>query len=71
MFPVTVLYVTKAYREAGEMLTRRCGLDDLMSFRHGDAPAGGLQQILGSDFGESAFGRCSAAADGRLLVAER
>ena len=34
---VTVLDLTEAYCEAGEMLTRRCGLDELVSFTHGDA----------------------------------
>jgi MPBQ/MSBQ methyltransferase len=37
--PVTVLDVTEAYCEAGEMLTRRCGLGNLVSFTQGDALA--------------------------------
>jgi SAM-dependent methyltransferase len=37
--PVTVLDLTKDYCAVGEMLTKRCGLTDLVSFRHGDALA--------------------------------
>jgi MPBQ/MSBQ methyltransferase len=46
---VTVLDVTEAYCEAGEMLTRRCGLDDLVSYIHGDA--------LAIPFADEAFDR--------------
>lgn len=37
--PVTVLELTKAYCDIGQMLTARCGLEDLVSFRNGDALA--------------------------------
>jgi SAM-dependent methyltransferase len=37
--PVTVLDLTEEYRDVGEKLTERCGLQDLVSFRHGDGLA--------------------------------
>jgi MPBQ/MSBQ methyltransferase len=47
---VTVVDLTQAYLEVGEMLTERCGLADLVSFRHGDAlalpfPDGAFDQV--------------------------
>jgi MPBQ/MSBQ methyltransferase len=36
---VTVLDLTEAYCQVGEMLTARCGLSDRVLFRHGDALA--------------------------------
>jgi SAM-dependent methyltransferase len=47
--PVTVLDLTKVYCDVGEMLTKRCGLDDLVSFQHGDA--------LAMPFGDATFDR--------------
>jgi SAM-dependent methyltransferase len=37
--PVTVLDLTRAYLDVGATLTRRCGLQDLVSFQHGDGLA--------------------------------
>ena len=47
--PVTVLDLTKAYCDVGEMLTKRCGLDDLVSFQLGDG--------LAMPFGDATFDR--------------
>src|SRR5262245_37097313 len=35
--PVVVLDLTREYCEVGEELTARCGLDDLVTFQHGNA----------------------------------
>jgi MPBQ/MSBQ methyltransferase len=37
--PVTVLDLTKSYCDVGEMLTKRCGLQDLVEFQQGDGLA--------------------------------
>jgi SAM-dependent methyltransferase len=47
--PVTVLDLTKSYCDVGEMLTKRCGLDDLVSFQQGNA--------LAMPFGDGTFDR--------------